>query len=200
MFSLCPLGNLTHRPAAREQSNWPPAYAASRQVGPTSQCSAWPWKMNNSTKKSREQSEGEKKICEENEFDFDDSGFADAYEKVRVCYRFLALIYSGRKSQKCNFARPICPFLYSVTCDNQKYCLGYQWHQWAWAAPSWRSDWDSAWHHSVPQSAAKDPHPASRAHGSSRNNWGCRIPIWGSQSHHRGWIYPDDAQVANHLI
>jgi len=37
--------------------------------------------MNNSTKKSREQSEGEKKICEENEFDFDDSGFADAYEK-----------------------------------------------------------------------------------------------------------------------
>lgn len=35
--------------------------------------------MNNSTKKS--QSEGEKKISEGNEFDFDDSGFADAYEK-----------------------------------------------------------------------------------------------------------------------
>ena len=32
---------------------------------------------------SYEQSEGEKKINKGDEFDFDDSGFADAYEKVR---------------------------------------------------------------------------------------------------------------------
>lgn len=33
---------------------------------------------------SYEQSGEEKKISEGNEFDFDDSGFADAYEKVRI--------------------------------------------------------------------------------------------------------------------
>ena len=135
------------------------------------------------------QSEAGKKSSLENITNLDDSGFAEGLGNVRIHEKFIALINSSSKSIQCYSSS-------SVSYDNLNHKAGYQQHQPSPpASPSRRPHWHSPWHHPVPQPAAQDTHPYSRTYRRSRNHWGRRISVWGSQSHYRRWLYPDNAQV-----
>ena len=168
-----------------------PAYVASRQVRgrPTTQCHSPGCGKDNFTKMALGQSEAGKKSSLENITNLDDSGFAEGLGNVRIHEKFIALINSSSKSIQCYSSS-------SVSYDNLNHKAGYQQLQPSPpASPSRRPHWHSPWHHPVPQPAAQDTHPYSRTYRRSRNHWGRRISVWGSQSHYRRWLYPDNAQV-----